>query len=171
MTAKIRRHQTTLICSGLAVIAFGFWSIVRAILVLWFNMAQVRAAAEENMPVDALFSFDTLLTISFVAVFVFLFMDLAFRFYVGLSALSEGNGKQRRVTYIVLSALFLASSLCGQLALFVSSAKEELTMKIIVTLIIEISSNIAFIEIIRSSLAIRRYFRRGNAVPGGTYAA
>lgn len=171
MLAEIRRHQTTLICSGLAVIAFGFWSIVRTLLVLWFNMSQVRAAAEEKMPDDVFLSLDAMLIISCFVIFVFLFVDLAFRFYVGLSALSEGSGKQRRITYIVLSALFLVFSLCGQTALFISSAREELTVKIIVTLIIEISSNIAFIEIIRSSLTIRQYMRSGNAAQGEIYAA
>lgn len=173
MSAKIRKHQTTLICSGLAVIAFGIWSIVRALLVFWFNMTRVRSVVSEQMPAEGLdLSPETIITISVIVVFVFLILDLFFRFYVGLSALSEGRGKYKRSTYIVLSVLFLVLSACGQVALFVSSAREELTVKIFVTLIIEFSSNIAFVEIIRSAAAIRWYARKANTDRGETsYAA
>lgn len=167
MTAEIRRHQTTLVCSGLAVIAFGLWSIVRAFLVLFFNMASVRAAAASQMPAEGVeLPLDTIITVTCIVIFVVLFLDLVIRSYVGFSAIAEGNGKKKRIHYIVYSILFLVFSLGGQLMLFISSAREELTVSVVISLLIEISSNIAFVEIIRSSLAIRRYARmtdRGDA--------
>lgn len=163
MSAEIRRHQTTLICSGLAVIAFGFWSIVRALLVLWFNMTQIRQTASAQMPEEGVIvSVDTVILITVIGIFVMLILDLFFRLYVGFAAVAEGNGKPRRIRYIVYSVLFLVFSVSSQVMLFVSSAREELTVKIFVTLFIEISSNIAFVEIIRSSLAIRRLTGRKN---------
>lgn len=113
----------------------------------------------------------TILTVTLALIFTVLLLDLAFRTYVGLSALAEGSGKHRRGKYIVLSAFVLTVTLLADIALFLSSAREELTVKVFATLFIEISSNIAYLEIIRSSLALRRYSRSGNNDRGEDYAA
>lgn len=168
MPAKIRKHQTNLICSGLAVIAFGFWSIVRALLFIVFNREQLKALAAGQIPSEELIiSLDTVMLISYILVFIFLLIELSLRLYIGRASISVGNGKHKSRKYIVLSVLFLVYSV---FCLYISFSNEEPVLNRISAVIIETSSNIAFIEVIYSSLAIRRYSRSG-AEQGGAYAA
>lgn len=73
MSAEIRRHQTTLICSGVAVIAFGLWSIVRSFLWLFFDNALVQNMIEEETRSGILteISADSILTALYIAIAVF----------------------------------------------------------------------------------------------------
>lgn len=171
MTAKIRKHQTTLICSGLAVIAFGLWSVVRSFLLFFFNLSFIRAAATEMVLAEhPELSVDLVLVVSAILAILMLGADLIFRLFVGLSALAEGGGKRKRIVYVVLSALYLVFSLCSD-ASIVLAELDALTMETVTAVFVDFSSCIAFYEVIRSSLAIRRYERGRNAGQGETYAA
>lgn len=165
MSAEIRRHQTTLICSGVAVIAFGLWSIVRSFLWLFFDNALIQNMIDEEARSGILaeISADKILTAFYIAIAVLVFLDLCLRIYVGLSAVSEGRGKHRRITYVILSCLFLAVSLYSDLSLLISYMPDALTLETVASFIVEFSSLIAFVEIIRASLRIRKYNRSTEA--------
>lgn len=160
MSAEIREHQTTLICSGVAVIAFGLWSIVRGMLWIFFNNTWSPDLIENGPTgVPAEVSANNVLSFAYVLIFVLVLLDLGFRIYIGLSAVSEGSGKHRRMTYVILSCLFLTVSLCGDLFLLVTTVSNDLAMETVASFVVEFSSLIAFFEIIRSSLIIRKYER------------
>lgn len=164
MPAEIRRHQTNLICSGLAVIAFGVWSIVRAAMTLWLNWAEVVEMAAAIVDVDDVpVSLDFIVVLAYLLVCIPLLLDLGFRLYAGLSAYAEGSGMRKRITYVVLSILYLVIVLGIDAVLFVISAKAEFDLDNVVVLVVELTSCIAFYQIIRSSLAIRRYERGRDA--------
>ena len=113
-TAKLYKHQTTLICSGLAVIAFGLWSIVRVSLLFYLQRSRIlQLIMEGELELLTGQSTDTITAILFGVAIGFLILDLLFRLYIGLSAIREGNGKRRRLAYVVLAIVYLVFLLGG----------------------------------------------------------
>lgn len=86
---------------GLGVIAFGVWSVVKTVL-------YVALDTESSL---RSFEGEPYLILGFwIVLGGALAIDLALRFYVGRSAIAEGNGAKRRTAYSVLALLMAALS-------------------------------------------------------------
>lgn len=93
--AKIRKQRSILLSSGLGVILFGIWSIVKFILMRYMDISQFErliGTIEELPP-------KTYETFMFIFILVFLIFDLGARLYIGKSAISEG----RRIYKLILN--------------------------------------------------------------------
>lgn len=170
-TAKLYKHQTTLVCSGLAVIAFGLWSIVRVSLLFYLQHSRIlQLIMEGELGVLTGQSTDTITAILFGVAIGFLILDLLFRLYIGLSAIREGNGKRRRLAYVVLAIVYLVF-LLGSDVYYRFLSGEAFAAGTISAFFIDLTSSVAFMAIIRSSLAIRRLKREEKAEGGAAHAA
>lgn len=124
LDAKIRKQESMLSCSGMGVIIFGIWNIIRALLMEYLdpsgflNISSIVEEVNENIANEALASGEIVdiseaipmvtegLLFSFVM--LFLLLDLIIRLYIGMSARMEGRGRlKKRPTYIVISGLYL----------------------------------------------------------------
>lgn len=167
MSAKMRKHQTTLICSGVAVIAFGLWSILRTMMMLIFRKSYFRELLAGNGDIPVELSTKIL----YITIFVMLILDLLFRLYAGMKAIREGSGKHRRITYIILSILYVAFFVSMDVFLFFDDYGRGVNIENIAGLIIDLTTQIAFIEIIVSSIALRLYEHRQRSGEGASHAA
>lgn len=115
MQRQLRRWQNTLVISGMAVVLFGVWSVIK--VVLYFTIGQ--SELKKMMKWDTL-GWDTLEGIIDPAVaevlvlcFVFFFMivacaiALAVRIYIGRSARAEGMGRKKGRVYLVVAAVVM----------------------------------------------------------------
>ena len=159
MEAEIRKHQDTLRCSGYAVILFGAWSIIRMVMLRIIDplkLDSMLTAAGMESDVD-------LETIAFVSLLVLLAFDLLFRLYVGRSAIKEGRGEEKGLFYVILAAGYAGVSVWSDLFYLAGCLFGDNSLKMVGMVIIDLSTCGAMIEIVISSLRLRK-LRRGGEI-------
>ncbi|MBQ9679095.1 MAG: hypothetical protein IJV48_00220 [Ruminococcus sp.] len=152
---KLRRYRNLLTISGTGVIAFGVWSVIKTILFMTLtpdylrlnDIGDIGDIGEAGMTVVKIFAFTVL--------GVIMAIELLLRLYIGLSARAEGNGKKKRIVYVVVAASLLLLSLWSIItSLHVSEYGSLLDMA--VSLLLELTSAAAFFETIYASCMVRR---------------
>ena len=142
---ELLKYRDTLSITGLGVLAFGLWSIIRMFLSL--------ALYDDYLGLSTI---ETAGKIFFYIVIAFLvIMDIILRLKVGLDAYKEGKRIKKGMFYIVIAALiFLPSSI-----LSIISGAEALRTDVIdsaVSLIVEATSLITTIEMIVSAVMVKK---------------
>ena len=153
--AKLRKRKDILISSGKAVILFGIWSIVRIILAELFDPEELKELIGNVSGTPD----EVYLVLSFVMIIALMSIDLLIRYYVGKSAISEGNGQKRNVAYIILAGIYVAVTIAFD-CYGITALKDGVTIMVISTFLIDISSSFAFAEIMFSALMVRYYEKR-----------
>lgn len=121
---KLRKYESILVISGLGVIAFGLWSIIRAAVFYFLYPLDLKDYLDQT-EIDEMiadgrengieFLTDHLDVMMTTIIFIGLSIDLLLRVYIGLSARSYGRGRDRRGLYIVvvwIMALFTLTGIC-----------------------------------------------------------
>lgn len=149
---KLRRYRNLLVISGTGVIAFGVWSVVKAILFMTLTPDPLQLS--EMTDVSA-FELPFVKMMIYIVLAVILAVDLSLRLYIGLSARAEGNGKKKRIVYVVVAAIILLLSLWSIITSFHLSEYDSL-LDMIVSFFVELTSAAAFFEVIYASCMVRR---------------
>ena len=142
---KMRRYQNLLTVSGLGVIIFGLWSVLKTILLLF-----MKEGILSEIPDD-----------TFVRVMFFLILggilliDVLIRLYVGLSARAEGFGKKKGYGYVVIAILMALASLTS-LALIFFDSNEQSIWELIVSVIVEATSLVVTIELLVAAFTVKK---------------
>lgn len=150
MDAKTRKHRYKLKCSGYAVIAFGAWSIIRV-----FMMKYLNPLGLENMLGSSEYEagYEPVIFIFFIVILAF---DLLFRLYIGRNAIREGNGERRRLTYVVLAALYVGVSIWSDFSYIVGLFSGKSSSDVLAAIIVDLTTCVALVEITVSSLYLRK---------------
>ena len=142
---KMRRYQNLLTVSGLGVIIFGLWSVLKTILLLF-----MKEGILSEIPDD-----------TFVRVMFFLILggillvDVLIRLYVGLSARAEGFGKKKGYGYVVIAILMALASLTSLMLIFFDSNEQSL-WELIVSVIVEATSLVVTIELLVAAFTVKK---------------
>ncbi len=154
---KLRRYQNLLTISGLGVIAFSLWSIMKSFLFIFLrNEVFTEALKMKNVPDD--FRVRAILYSIFGSIILF---DFLLRLYVGLSARAEGFGKKKGYAYIVVAFLIAIASLFSIVMIFFDIRFTGVTslMELIVSIIVEITSAVVMIELIAAAFTVKKLNR------------
>ena len=142
---KMRRYQNLLTVSGLGVIIFGLWSVLKTILLLF-----MKEGILSEIPDD-----------TFVRVMFFLILggilliDVLIRLYVGLSARAEGFGKKKGYGYVVIAILMALASLTSLVLIFFDT-NEQSIWELIVSVIVEATSLVVTIELLVAAFTVKK---------------
>ena len=142
---KMRRYRNLLTVSGLGVIIFGLWSVLKTILLLF-----MKEGILSEIPDD-----------TFVRVMFFLILggillvDVLIRLYVGLSARAEGFGKKKGYGYVVIAILMALASLASLVLIFFDS-NEQSIWELIVSVIVEATSLVVTIELLVAAFTVKK---------------
>ena len=142
---KMRRYRNLLTVSGLGVIIFGLWSVLKTILLLF-----MKEGILSEIPDD-----------TFVRVMFFLILggilliDVLIRLYVGLSARAEGFGKKKGYGYVVIAILMALASLTSLVLIFFDS-NEQSIWELIVSVIVEATSLVVTIELLVGAFTVKK---------------
>ena len=142
---KMRRYQNLLTVSGLGVIIFGLWSVLKTILLLF-----MKEGILSEIPDD-----------TFVRVMFFLILggilliDVLIRLYVGLSARAEGFGKKKGYGYVVIAILMALASLASLVLIFFDTNEQSL-WELIVSVIVEATSLVVTIELLVAAFTVKK---------------
>ncbi len=143
----LRRNQSTLVTTGLGVIAFGVWSVLKSLLLVASDPDRYLGSFEGDW--HLILTFWVLLGGALV-------IDLALRLHIGLSAIAEGKGKKRRRGYIVLALLMAVLSFVLLAAgLFVQGFSAGVG-RTVVTLIVEFTSDVLMLGMCISAIRVKR---------------
>lgn len=142
---KLRRYQNLLTVSGLGVIVFGLWSVIKTLLVLFMQEDTL-----DDIP-DS-----TVIRVIFFAILgVVLLVDLLLRLFVGLSARAEGFGKKKSVVYIIFAFLLAIVSLVSVVMIFFDMDETSID-ELIVSVIVEGTSLIVVIELLVAAFNVKK---------------
>ena len=142
---KMRRYQNLLTVSGLGVIIFGLWSVLKTILLLF-----MKEGILSEIPDD-----------TFVRVMFFLILggilliDVLIRLYVGLAARAEGFGKKKGYAYVIIAILMALASLASLVLIFFDS-NEQSIWELIVSVIVEATSLVVTIELLVAAFTVKK---------------
>ena len=189
---KLRKYESILVISGLGVVAFGLWSIVRAAIYYFLNPLQVSDYLNNSdlKEIKAIgdaggvsFITDNMDKVLMTMIFVILVADLLLRLYVGMSARAYGRGRRRRGFFIVIvwiMAFFMAVSIvmtmetflepiirviqAGTADAFESSAKRG-DHAASVSLIVDLTSLLVLVELGISSIKVKSLRKKLGIVP------
>ena len=149
---KLRRYQNLLTVSGQGVILFAFWSILKAVLIIFMNKGDIF----DN---SSAFSDSVWFKAAVIGVFSFiLLVDFLIRLYVGISAGLEGTGRKKGYLYIVIAIL----TSCTLLLSIYFMLYETITLnntsyfQLAVTLILEITSLVVNVELIIAAFTVKK---------------
>ena len=142
---KMRRYQNLLTVSGLGVIIFGLWTVLKTILLLFLQEAMV-----DDLP-DGLFY----RVLFFTLIGGVLLIDFLIRLFVGLSARAEGFGKKKGYGYIVVAILIALASLASLVLIFFDTADRSI-LELIVSFIVEATSMIATVELLVAAFTVKK---------------
>ena len=165
--AKLRKYEHALVISGVGVIAFGLWSIIKAaIYFILIPMEQLsKAKASDDLAeLQALGLTDRGIGyLIAVSILFALIVDFALRLYIGRSAVYDGRRlKKKRFTYVVLAILVaasLASSLlqrCIALGSGDAAVWADAMSSANVSIVVDMTSLLALIEMIIAAIMVRR---------------
>ena len=167
---KLRKYEHALVISGVGVIAFGIWSIVKA--TIYFILIPLERLSKTKMGDDlaelqslGMTDRGTGYLIAVIILFA-LVVDFALRLYIGRSAIRDGRRlKKKRFTYVVL-AMFVSVSLISNLVeRCIALGSDEPTMwsdaltSANVSVVVDITSLFALIEVIVAAIMVRRLRR------------
>lgn len=142
---KMRRYQNLLTVSGLGVIIFGLWTVLKTILLLFLQEDMV-----DDLP-DGLFY----RVLFFTLIGGVLLIDFLIRLFVGLSARAEGFGKKKGYGYIVVAILIAIASLASLVLIFFDTADRSV-LELIVSFIVEATSMIATVELLVAAFTVKK---------------
>ena len=150
--AKLRKQQSILICSGLGVILFGVWSIIRIVLMRFMDPQHFLEVFTTAELVDEVLYERVVMAV----VLVIYMLDLILRSYIGLSAIQEGNGKyKKRGTYICIATLVSVLVIITDIVDISAFFTGDTGLESFLSSVVEMTIHIATIEIVVAAIKVR----------------
>ena len=157
---QYRRIRSILRQSGFGVIIFGLWSIIRVVLQAFFNngtkveneATPTITAGGAEIPVDA----GWIVVAVLIAIFGFLIVEVGLRLFVGFSARSEAMGKKKSIAYIIVAGILIPFyAFSAVYNIMTMNFLDGYVIDMIITIILDVSSLIALIELFVSGIRLR----------------
>ena len=172
---QIRRCQNTLVIIGMGIIAFGFWSILKSVVVILMgsreDFYQSYGLTDDGLSDLA----------NYISVGIVLAVDLWIRVNIGLKARREGLAdpyaaprRKQKSGYLVAAVFLIILSILSMIVFitlpFISNliGTELETDMDLVSWIIELTNLIALIELVAAAFRLRRLKKQ---IRPGTAAA
>lgn len=148
MQSYLRRCQDMLSAGGKGVIFFGIWNVIKVIM--YFVMARDTMSATFKR-VDA----EGLEWIVILIMAVMIGISLAFRVFVGRSAIKESRETKKKYAYIIIAFIMLAASAASIILNFQNLLALRI-LSFIVEELVEVTSFVTILEVIIYGIKIKK---------------
>ena len=170
---KIRKCRDILVTGGIALIAFGVWTVIQGVLEIseflgnLLNGMTYEGLSEAEMEMLREMISDRSLLYGVVGLAILLTaIDLAIRIYVGLSARAAGlqkrkkNGKERNgIVWIILGFLLAAIGIYSLVNILLTTGgivQEYSVLYYVILLFVEVTSLVVTVELMITGIRLRR---------------
>ncbi len=146
MNVKARKMEINLITLGTGVILFSAWLFIK------FALSYLIYGSDFDEELD-----EEMMTAANIFLWITAALSSLIYFYIGQSARSEGKGKRKSGFYLFLTGtviLFGALAILLEIVLLSGNTLELIPM--LVTLIIDITSQVILIELMVNAVGIRK---------------
>ena len=148
MKAKLIREETALSISGMAVMAFGLWTIIRVVMEILINMGPVIEASKGSD------EFIVYIIVCVIMIFASL-IALGLRAYIGLSARSFGRGKDKGILFIIVTGIVIFIDTAALVYSFFQSL--DLAISDIAAIFVDLTSLFALVRVMVAAISVRAY--------------
>lgn len=148
MDANIRRLENSLVTIGTGVVILSLWTLLKIILYTLVYREEIENASSTLQPIEAAF------VIGLIAAAVVVFILHCF---IGLSAIDEGRGKRKHPVYPIVTGfiiIFYAAMILLELSLLFFY--KEISLKLVISMVIDVTTIGLMIDILASSLRLRK---------------
>ncbi|MBE7008857.1 MAG: hypothetical protein E7422_06950 [Ruminococcaceae bacterium] len=159
---RLRRDRDTLAIVGLGVMAFGVWSVIRAVVTFVLQIPELREQYAETGNANAV------IILSGVAILLLLAVDLRLRFYIWRSARAEGLRGERKTGYLFAAGVlaFVSAATLGFILLAALGTNEAVVEAAktsdgvgVSSFIVELTSLVTLVDMIAASVRVKRMTR------------
>ena len=165
---RVRRYRSSLITSGLAVLAFALWTLFKSILEITSQFKLAVSDMHFSNPgteiMRDLINDNQFIQLSIISFLIFLGAELALRVYVGISAHSIGRGKKKKRNVWLLGACFLLGYEIATLVIFITAFRQTLQTEGIlgfaIILLVQATSVYIDLELVLSGFRYTRLLKR-----------
>ncbi len=166
----LRHKKDNLIISGIALMVIGVWDIVKFAMAIILNPKMLLDAVKDAgiEPGQEVVG-EVIFLIIFIVLLLF---DLGIRCFIGLSARAEGRGKKKGWLYLIIAVLMacllLSAIYTSAYSLFndVEKALPDSWDSIAASSLLDILSVIAIVDIIISSVTVKKIRKKDNIKNG-----
>lgn len=165
---ELRRNQDKLVTIGMGVITFSIWSIIRFFTQAFLNKDEIISNFWETvgeLPEDMMeyMSDAVILLIYFGIVSIFMLIEVAIEFYVGLSAKAEGMGKKKGILYLIISVILAILNLMSTITMLdFSKSSAEIHYKPlerVALALIDLTYFVVLVEMIFAAIKVKKLKR------------
>ncbi len=155
MERELRRFRDHLRISGMGIIVFGFWSVIRTTIYAITNRKELMSDVTESVDPELA---ATIYAITFAVILIFI---LIMRWFMGIRAIREAKGQKAGSMYILLAFLYVVTYI-AVLALEIFDYKDMQISLIeeIVTVIVDLTSLSMFVELLYAVIQVRAMKKR-----------
>lgn len=157
MERELRRFQNNLLISGYAVIAFGIWSILKAVFYVFLEPdyfeGMVGWAELDEFGMGVVY----------FLIFFLLVIDMLLRLFIAGRAIKEAKGKKTGTFHLYLTGILVLSSLVSLVTVFSPDNYVYSISDTVVSVVVELTSVYIFVELIYSSIMIRTISKKKEA--------
>ena len=154
---RLRKYINLLSISGIAVIAFGIWSVLKLLIFFLLNKDIIMSEIEELIE-----DTDTSTSAVLVAAIILMLISLTLHCIIGFSARSEARGKKKGYFYLILTAVIFILSLISFIQTSLSPTSEDNLDTIVSGGLIDLTMLFAFFEVILNSVRIKKLRKKAD---------
>ncbi len=148
--ARLRRYENELHISGLGVVVFGIWSVLKTIIQIFMNPDELGIDLK-----DVFSNFVAWITV-IVIVAIFCLVITAFHLYIGINASRAARGKNYKKGYVVATVIVLLINVLSMYAYKDSFQDTKNIETNIASFLVDITSVYVFFVILRSTFVIKK---------------
>lgn len=154
-TRELRRNRDMLKITGLGVIAFGLWNMIKIFMYVMIEKAAIYEMIRDSIDSDVVYTdkeMNMLYLISYIIFVVIMMLVMVFdaliRLYVGRCAILEAKGIKKGNAYLVIAAIMIMVSVLSMVnAVMGFKPDPDTVIDIISTVLVEITSFITLVEL------------------------
>ena len=147
LQVRLRKDRNTLVVVGAGVIAFGVWSVIKAVMDAAVNIETLLVTRSGERLSPAAF---------WIALAVIVAIELALRVYVGRSAIAEGRGVKKGALYIVLAILMGLISLLSVVVVPMAAGLDSSVLQTAAARVVELTSGVTILEMAVAAIRVKR---------------
>lgn len=147
MEAKtLRKYQNTLVFTGMSVIVFGIWSLLKTLYLLLFDPTYVDGTNMNRLAIS-------------IAIIIVTLLDLAMRYYIGRKAITIGMDRpvKKPRMYLVIAIIDTIILLTGFILSVTSSySYSEHVARNLAGFLVDLTSIVIMVEMIIAGFKVRQ---------------